>query len=284
MVGSDARPKQIRPPARRIVKGTIGLHVAGPLCVAQRGMPPDTQIVQINGQPPILSVYLEAGPVRDQKFHESLLTDLAKRQNGEAEGPLERTVQRELRRIRSYLELYPADGQPLAIFSGLEAGIFEVHRLPETVTTQMWIEDHRHDEPLLTLLKRHPRTVIVAADKERARIFVEALGEIHLVQEVTGEPIRRHRQGGIHRAPYQRRIDIHSDRNLHAVAEWLDHYIDGSHPAIYLAGPPEAMSSLREQLSPKLQRAVLGELHVPLYMKTPQLAEELRGKLSELER
>src|SRR5579864_938618 len=193
-------------------------------------MPPDTQGVQINGQSPILSVYLEAGPVRDQKFHQSLLTDLGKRQDGEAKGPLERTVQRELRRIRTYLEQYPSDGEPLAIFSALEAGILEVHGLPETVTTQMWIDDHRHDEPLLTLLKRHPRTVIVAADKERARIFVEALGEIHLVQEVIGEPIRRHRQGGIHRAPYQRRIDIHTDRNLHAVAEWLDHYIDGSHP------------------------------------------------------
>ena len=59
----------------------------------------------------------------------------------------------------------------------------------------------------------------------------------------------------------------------------------GRTPAIYLAGPPEAMSSLRDQLSPKLQQAVLGELHgVPLYMETAQLAQELRGKLSELER
>lgn len=237
----------------------------------------------MNPKAPVVSIYLEAGPVRDREFHKALLTTLAKHHDGESMGPLEGALRREVRRVRSYLDAHPHDGRPLAVFSSVPAQIFEVHQLPGNVRSELWIDDHRHLEPMAKIMARHPKSLIVATDKQRARIFIEVLGELQELTELVGQPIKRHRQGGIHRAPYQRRVDVHSDRNLGAVADWLDRFLDGQVPPIYVVAPPEARSSLMAHLSPRIRRAVVGQLHLPLYVDSPQLQGQLREALGAAE-
>jgi hypothetical protein len=233
-----------------------------------------------------LSAYLAAGAgaAFDPGYHHAALKELARQTEavlGEAELA---ALRRELPEALAYLDLlHPPPGLALGLFCCSPAGLLRLWRLPPEIETELRIGSRLHLAPVRRLLQLHPPALVVVADKERVRIFTSVLTEVEELAEEVGEPVDRHRQGGWSATSYQRREDLHARSNLKVAGELLSRADRNFFQRIYLAGPPEARAELRRLLPRDAARRVAGELHLPTYLATAELAHRLRELLSELE-
>ena len=200
-----------------------------------------------------LSLYLPASPALDQAFHHALLKDLLRDWSNVMSGRRRLALDREMKRTRRFFDERSAGGRPLAIFACEPASLFEVYRLPQDVAAQLWVDRQLHLNPLLEMLDRHTESLIVAVDKERARVFRRVLTRLDRVAELRGEPIKRQRQGGWSAEKFQRHEDQKSEGNVQAAVDWIAAHRDAYPGPITVIGPPEARAQLLRALPDSLQ-------------------------------
>lgn len=130
------------------------------------------------------------------------------------------------------------------MFSCRSAGFFHLGRLPPEIDSELRNGPRLHLAPIRRILELHPPALVVVADKERLRLFISVLTEIHQVAEDEGAPVDRHRQGGWSAIARQRREDVRVHSNLAMTGELLSHVDQEFFRRIYLAGPPQARGEL----------------------------------------
>lgn len=227
-----------------------------------------------------LSLYLPANPALDQPYHHAILKQLL-RDWSDVMSPLRRrALEREMKRTSSFFDERSVGGWPLAIFACEPADFFEVYRLPQDVTAQLWVSRRLQLDPLLQML-RHSASLIVATDKERARLFGRVLTAVSEVAALEGKSIDRQRQGGCSAEKFQRHEDLKSEGNIKAVVDWIVLHRDAYPGPITVIGPPEAREELLAALPKSLQRAVLTQTAGPLYLPTGTLEQRLRTPLPD---
>lgn len=229
----------------------------------------------------ILSLYLPATPVIRLRHHESVFRELAHRYS---EQYLDKTsiavLERERSAITAHLEqAQPPLGHGFALFASTPAGLMSSWVLPEDEEADLRIGTRIHTTPLRRQLALHPPSLVVACDKEKARIFSVFLCDVREVAEFEGELVKRRRQGGWSSANYQRKEDWTAHSNLKAVAHWLSSADGSFHQMIHLAGTPEATSELRSLLSARVRARLGTDLSAALYHRPSQLAEDFRKRL-----
>jgi peptide chain release factor subunit 1 len=231
---------------------------------------------QVNFTDLALSLYLPAGPSLDQGVHHALLKDLQRDYERTGGSAKQAALRRELKAVQRFLDARSQGGRSLAIFSCTPAGFSQVRPLPGDVPAQVWVDRWLHLEPLLTAIAQHPPALLVAVDKERARVFRLDLDEIEELADIAGEPIKRQAQGGWAQSRFQRHEDLHAEGNIRRVVRWILELPPGLFTRVAVAGPVEARTSFINQLPSRLHGAVI-ELSAPLYLESSSLAEHLRG-------
>jgi peptide subunit release factor 1 (eRF1) len=230
---------------------------------------------QVNFTELALSLYLPAGPSLDRSFHHALLKDLQRdyeRTGGSAE---QAALRREMKAVQQFLDARSQGGKALAIFSCTSANFAQVRHLAGNVPAQLWIDRWLNLDPLVSAIAEQPPALLVAVDKERARVFRLVLDEIEELADITGEPIKRQAQGGWAQSRFQRHEDLHAEANVRQVVRWILQLPPGLFTRVAVAGPVEARVSFINQLPSRLHSAVI-EVSAPLYLQSPSLAEHLR--------
>jgi peptide subunit release factor 1 (eRF1) len=231
---------------------------------------------QVNFTDLALSLYLPAGPSLDRSFHHALLKDLQRDYERTGSSAEQSALRREMKAAQQFLDARSQGGKALAIFSCTPADFVQVRHLPGEVAAQVWIDRSLHLDPLVSAIAEHPPALLVAVDKERARVFRLFLDDIEELADIAGEPIKRQEQGGWAQSRFQRHEDLHAEGNVRRVVRWILQLPPGLFTRVAVAGPIEARVSFINQLPNRLRGAVI-ELSAPLYLDSPSLAEHLRG-------
>jgi peptide chain release factor subunit 1 len=228
------------------------------------------ELVSIKGErAPITSCYLDVDGRRTARYrdleHEVdlMLRDARVRADGQP------SVQADLRRIQQLIRggIDRSRTRGLAIFACSEQGLWEVIELPVPVRSQVVINQVPAVGQLESVVREHEPIGVLLADRQRARMFVFALGELVEHSErfdalPRDEGARGERdRGGDHPHHLEARVQQHL-RNAAQVAfeVWRQSHFE--HLAI--AAPDPLAGELEANLHPYLVERLVGRVNVPV--------------------
>jgi release factor family 10 len=231
-----------------------------------------------------LSLYLPAPPehLYDARYHEQLFQELIReRLRGPAEDLTLAVLRREQPRVLAHLRTrtVPA-GYALAVFAYRPYDFLQGWCLPEDEGPLLAVGTHLRLDEIRAQLGRHAPAIVVAVDKQEARIFRLMLAEVEELLELEGDDVSRHRQGGWSSLTWQRRADQTARHNLARTAAWLNAAAADFDGRLHLAGPAEARSELKHLLKPRIQERLGRDLSLPMYLSRGEMANRLRAELS----
>ena len=231
-----------------------------------------------------LSLYLAAdrsvayNPRYQEKAFEELAHESVQRYlDEEATAALRREQPHVIEHLRE--RRAPPD-RALALFSYEPSHLVRSWILPEDEEPALRVGTRMYTRPLRRQLELHPPVLVVAADKEKARVYRMVLYEIEEFGDLVGRDVKRHRQGGWSSLSYQRREDQRARENLAEVAAWLNMPENSFYGAVRLAGPVEARAELKRLLAPAVRARLGDDLTIPLYLPPQKMAELLRKELA----
>ena len=228
----------------------------------------------------VVSLYLDTDLSRQLKDQVKLvLRDLLERaEAAEATGE-------DLERISRYVDLeYDWQGRGLIVFSGRADGLWEPFPLPVPVKSQVFVGDKVYLMPLSNLLDQYAPYGVGLVDKEQARLFLIDMGGVVREENVTGEPIKRQKQGGWSATRWQRHEDRLAFNNLKAAAEALARFCsDNDCSRVILAGTDENTARFRGLLPTSLRQTVVGTMPLDMTASGTAVVERSREILDELE-
>ncbi|MGH9212899.1 MAG: hypothetical protein ACRD2C_19845 [Acidimicrobiales bacterium] len=228
------------------------------------------ELVSIRGErAPITSCYLDVDGRRVARYqdleHEVdlLLRDARARANGEP------SVQADLGRIRQLIRggIDRSKTRGLAIFACSEHDLWQVFELSVSVKTQVVINQVPAVGQLESVLREHEPIGVLLADRQRARMFVFALGELVEHSErfdalPRDEGARGERdRGGDHPHHLEARVQQHV-RNAAQVA--FDVWQQSSFGHFAIGAPDPLARELEANLHPYLTARLAGRLSVPV--------------------
>jgi len=202
---------------------------------------------------PVVSLYLNLQPNargRDE-FEAFLRKELAERMRTyPATGPDRESLDRDLERIRGYVDAVDRALNGLALFACSGAELFEAIPLTAGVEAhRLYISDQPHLYPLAQILGTSPRYLALLADTNSARVFVFAATGTERVERIEGTKTKRKKIGGSSQARYQRHTE---NFHLHHAKEVVDLVArlvrDEGIEQIVVAGDEVIVPLLREQL------------------------------------
>lgn len=225
-----------------------------------------------------LSLYMPAGPAIERRFYDALLKDIEREQASSLDDRQMAALRREFEAMRAWFSTVNPPGRPLCVLSSQPAGLFDAYWLPDPVETEVWIGERLNLAQLRAQAQRHPLSLVVLVDAEKARVFTTFLDNVQEIAEVTGgEEIKMHRQGGWSAEKIQRDEQMHVHWQMKAVAQWLARADPNGKLPVYVAGPVEDRAAFKKELPKALLQAIVREFPAPLYLKTGELAERLKA-------
>ena len=228
-----------------------------------------------------LSLYFPARPEGYQPtVYESelrRLLDTYRRRLSDADNDV---VDRELPRVLTQLATVRPAGCPfMAAFADEPKGVLTLIRLPEATEARLEV-----DQPLLApldlMLRKHPPSLIVVVDKERAQTFASILDEMIPQHHLDGLQVKHIRSGGNKNPSLQRREENRVKSNMAALVRLMDREVSAvSYKRLYLAGPDEAVGELERLLPASLKSIIAGRLSASLDQGVGELEVVLRKQL-----
>jgi peptide chain release factor subunit 1 len=184
----------------------------------------------------------------------------------EALGPAARaSLRADVERIQAELGKGGLDARGahgLAVFASSAADLFEVLKLSEPVDHDPVIADAPFIEPL-SAIGAPERWCVLLVNRRVARLFCgpgAALEEVELIED---ELRRRHDQGGLSQANYQRSIDKDVGDHLRRAAKVAFAHLQDDPPVGILIGAPnELAGDFESQLHPYLRERLAGRLDI----------------------
>jgi peptide subunit release factor 1 (eRF1) len=132
-------------------------------------------------------------------------------------------------------------------------------------------------EPLLEAVDEGERIAVLFFDKERARLFVIALGEIEERQGVFDEVPGKQKTGdwfALSQKRYERHHEDHVLRHLHrTMAVLMDELHRRPFDRLFVAGPPEALSMLMHHLPRPLRLRYSGTLELEWFAPDSEILD-----------
>ncbi|NOZ63699.1 MAG: hypothetical protein GXO71_01915 [Caldiserica bacterium] len=224
------------------------------------------RLIGFKNDSPIISLYLDTSRERIAKgVHIKTFKDLAK--NIKVRNEEKGKVNDSLRRIQDYLkfEFRRNDKNGLALFTSLDAKLWEVFQLPEPVPDTLIVESHPYIKPLFAVLDRYRRFCIVLIDQRKARLLELFLGEIEEIREIEGNTLHQVKTSGW--KGYGEKIHHHIEesitRHFREVADallalWRENHFD----FLLLGGTEENISAFIPFLHTSLKEKIIGTLPV----------------------
>ena len=174
----------------------------------------------------------------------------------------------------------------MAVFAASGGKLLHGYTLTSTVPNRLVVNEEPYLVPLLELLHRQHRYLVVHTDTHRGRLYTAVPGSVHLIEEVDEPVPKRQRASGELWGKQQATIARHrEDRILHYFKElaveieraWPEEHYAG----IVLLGEHEVLEQLRAHLPEELSSHVVAEAphpwagrQVPLALKVDAIHVE----------
>ncbi len=162
----------------------------------------------------------------------------------------------------------------LVVFAAGLDNVWRVLPLTERVEDEARVSSGLYVAPLVPLVGRGEGALIVAVSRERGQIFRLRSGALEEVEDLSEDQPRRHDQGGLSQARYQRHIDNLALEHLREVAGRLDAMVR-QEPGlrVIVIGLGETRAELSELLSHEAEAAVIGQTSAESHASPAQLLE-----------
>jgi peptide subunit release factor 1 (eRF1) len=174
----------------------------------------------------------------------------------------------------------------MAVFSASGRDLYRAFALGVPVANRLVVDEEPYLVPLLELLHRHRRYLVVHTDSHRGRIYEASLGAVHLISEIDEAVPKRQRQAGETWGKQQATIERHrEDHILHyrkeLVREIARAWEEERYGGIVLLGPHEILEATRAELPAFLAAAVVHEGPYPWIGRRPSLENVTRAVIEQ---
>lgn len=218
---------------------------------------------------PILSAYLNVDPRRrTPEEYKLALRRLLDEVSDVASGD-------DVARIERYVNMeYNWQGRGLACFSCEDAGLWQAYSLGVPLEDYVYVGRRPYVRPLGDVVDTYARHVVVLVSREEARFFLFEQGEVHEFESLSGEDVKRHKQGGWSAARYQRHEDAAAYRNLRELADATSDFCRQQDcQRLILAGTEQTIAQFLPLLPRSLQEQVVGNFAADMTAPASKIAE-----------
>ena len=225
-----------------------------------------------NGPFPVISLYLNMQPDQHGRdnFESFLRKELPDRvKTYGAEGPERESLEKDVKKIESYLADVDRSANGLALFACSGADLFQAIPLAAPIDEhKLFIANEPHLYPLARVADAYPRFAVLVANTNSARIFVVAANAVQQTQEVEGTKTKRHKMGGWSQARYQRHIDNYHAHHAKEVVDTLARIVQQEEiESIIIAGDEVIVPLLKQQLPKELSDRIVDVMNMDI--RTP---------------
>ena len=212
----------------------------------------------------VVSIYLNLdptefanGPARSTAIN-SVLDEAARAARDE-----DPSVREDVDRIRGLFGGFDFQGaHGVAVFACGTEGLLEVIKLPRPVDNAVVIDEAPYVEPLVEV-QAGARYGVVLVNRQTARVFRGSRDRLDEVLRIQDEVHRRHDQGGLSQARYQRSVDKEAQDHLkHTADELLRLHKRRVFEALLVGAPEAIFKEFCERLHPYLSERVVGRIEV----------------------
>lgn len=226
----------------------------------------------------VLSLYLNVDKHRPSADYKLVLRNLLDSVSDE----VDRATRERVERFMDHE--YDWQGRGLACFSCAEEDFWQAYPLMVPVDDMVFVGHRPYLKPLSDLLDTYARYGVVLVDREGAHIFLFNMGALEEVTGVTGEDVKRHKQGGWASARYQRHEDEAAARNLKEAAEMTTHFVrDGSCRHLILGGTDGNVSHFAALLPKSVHQLVVGSIAADMTASPAEIGEKSLALIKEEE-
>jgi len=218
---------------------------------------------------PVLSLYLNVDPRRrtvDQyrlalRHQLGSVSEVADQADAEA--------------IGRYFEFeYNWQGRGVACFSCRRDDWWRVYPLWVPVEDAILVARRPYVRPLIDISGVYARHLVALVSKSEARFFLFEQGQAHEMESVSGEEVKRHRQGGWAAARYQRHEDAAAYRNIKDIVVATGNHAERLDcQRLILAGTDQTVSQFHSLLPKALQVQVVGSFPLDMNATASDVAE-----------
>jgi peptide chain release factor subunit 1 len=162
----------------------------------------------------------------------------------------------------------------LAMFAAALDNLWRPLPLTEAVEDEIKVAKNLYLAPLVSLVGRGEGALVVTIGRERGQILRLRGGRLDEVENLFDSQPRRHDQGGLSQARYQRHIDNLALEHLRAVADHLDSIVRREHEVrVVIVASDVATAEFSEMLSREARAAVVGHANAEAHASTTKLLE-----------
>ena len=167
----------------------------------------------------------------------------------------------------------------MAIFAASQGNLLQAYTLASVVPNRLVIDEEPYLVPLLELLHRQRRYLVVHTDTHRGRLYTAVPGEVHMIEEIEEPVPKRHRAAGELWGKQQATIARHREDHIVHYLKGLAGGIERAWPeerydGIVLLGTHEVLEKLRTYLPEALGSRVAGEApHAWVGRQTPLVSK-----------
>ena len=245
-------------------------------------------------RPVVLSLYLNLDPSQfgtppARKTSVRSLLDEAERRVRDPNGLSHEErmgLRASLERASTFLENdLPSDGaHALALFASEENGLFEVVKLPRSVSNRVAIGRSPLVGPLARLARRE-RWCVALVNRRDARIFRGGPDGLREIEQIRDDVHGQHDQGGWSQARYQRGIEKEKLDHLKETGDALmRHFKRQPFERLIVGGPREVVTDFEQKLHHYLRDRLAGRIEVDVeHSNADQVLEAARPLIEKLE-
>jgi peptide subunit release factor 1 (eRF1) len=158
----------------------------------------------------------------------------------------------------------PITAQGMAVFASSQRNLHQAYALSSVVPNRLVVDEEPYLVPLLELLHRQRRYLVVHTDTHRGRLYTAVPGAVHLIEEIDEPVPKRHRAAGELWGKRQATIARHREDHVVHYLKGLAREIERAWPeerydGIVLLGEHEVIERLRTYLPEGLWSSVVGE-------------------------
>ena len=173
----------------------------------------------------------------------------------------------------------PVTARGMAVFAASERNLCHAYALASVVPNRLVIDEEPYLVPLLELLHRQRRYLVVHTDTHRGRLYTAVPGAVHLLEEIEEPVPKRQRAAGELWGKQQATIARHREDHIAHYLKDLGREIERAWPeerydGIVLLGEHEVLEKLRTHLPEALGSRIVGETpHAWAGRQTPLAAK-----------
>ena len=179
-------------------------------------------------------------------------------------------------RIRRYFDAeFERNGaHGLAIFCAGLDNVWRTLPLTEVVPDEIRVRNSLYLAPLVPLVGRGEGALVLVVSREQGRFYRLHGGRLEDLADHTEEQPRRHDQGGLAQARFQRHVDELAQEHLRRVAEVLDRLVRQLHGTrVVVVASEETGAEFLDLVAQDTRAAIAGVAHAEAHAHPRELLE-----------